>query len=178
MVLILTLAGGILLNAMESEQKVLFSAEANGASQLIATSISSGMRNATQLDLPGSTDGPNDQLLILTTVSTSSDPADTAADRVCQAWFYTEANGGAMYYHRGAPPQAIVAPSADDTEGWTLLGSGLSATGQPIFSNAVEDNPAITLNFAINADGDSSPALISTSFKSRQGDATETQTCF
>ncbi|TFD87758.1 hypothetical protein [Cryobacterium serini] len=177
MVLIFTLVGGILLNAMESEQKVLASADANGVSQLIVTSISSGMRNATQLDLPENTpDDPDDQLLVLTTVS--SDPAQTAADRVCQAWFYTEENGGAMYYQRGATPEAINATSVDNLTGWTLLGSGLFPNGQPIFSGANTVNPAITLNFMINADGDGSPALISTAFKTRQGPSTETARCF
>ena len=176
LVLILTVVGGILLNAMKSEQEVIASADANGVSQLIASSISSGMRNATEIDVPGSAHGPNDQFLVLNTVS--SDPDKTADDHVCQAWYYTEAKGGALYYQREATPEAINATSPTNLSGWTLLGSGLTRTGQPIFSAADTVTPAITLNFAITADGDGTPALISTTFKTRQGPSTETAQCF
>ena len=188
LVLILTVVGGMLLNTITSQQKALDSADANSVSQLIATSVHSGVRNATALQVTDSADANNDdQLLVVTAVS--SDPAATATARVCQAWYYTETNGGAIYYQRGTAPLTIVAPTADalanDMTGWTLLGSGFSATdnaagvAQPIFSPSSTGNPSVTLNFAINADGDSSPALISTTVTSRQGAASSTEpTCF
>ncbi|TFB73661.1 hypothetical protein E3O06_07455 [Cryobacterium glaciale] len=183
LVLVLTVAGGMLLNTLTSEQKVLDSANANTVSQLISSSVHSGVRNATALKITDSAD-TDDQLLVVTAVS--SDPAATAAARVCQAWYYTEQNGGAMYYQRGTAP--IVAPTADalahEMTGWTLLGSGLSATEvsagvtQPLFHASSAGNPSITLNFAINADGDSSPALISTTVTSRQSAASNGAPCF
>ncbi|TFD66915.1 PulJ/GspJ family protein [Cryobacterium ruanii] len=185
LVLILTVAGGMLLNTLTSEQKVLDSADANSVSQLISSSVHSGVRNATAVEITDSADTNNaDQLLVVTGVS--SDPTATAASRICQAWYYTEANGGAMYYRRGTAPQAFVSPTADaladDMTGWTLLGSALSTTKNsagvplPLFDDSTPGNPSIILNFAINADGDSSPALISTTVTSRQS-ATEATSC-
>lgn len=185
LVLILTVVGGMLLNTLTSEQKVLDSADASSLSQLISTSVHSGVRNATAVEVtPGIDPDTDDQLLVVTAVSTDS--TLTASARVCQAWYYTETNGGAMYYKRGTAPQTIVAPTADalanDMTGWILLGSGLSASddsagvAQPVFSDSSAGSPSITLNFAINADGDSSPALISTTVTSRQG-ATEATSC-
>ncbi|WP_129590331.1 hypothetical protein [Cryobacterium aureum] len=184
LVLILTVVGGMLLNTLTSEEKVMASADANAVSQLISTSVHSGVRNATALQITDSADLDNDdQLLVVTAVS--SDPAVPARSRVCQAWYYTESNGGAMFYRRAAAPQTIVAPTADDLAtdmtGWTLLGSGLSAaSAQPVFNpDVTPDRRAVTLNFTINADGDSSPALISTTVTSRQGAAPPMEpTCF
>ncbi|MDJ0347748.1 hypothetical protein [Cryobacterium sp. PH29-G1] len=189
LVLVLTVVGGMLLNTLTSEQKILDSASANTVSQLISTSVHSGVRNGTALTVVNSADTANDdQLLVVTTVS--SDAAAAASARVCQAWYYTEANGGAMYYKRGAAPQTIVAPTinalANDMTGWTLLGSGISASdnsagiAQPVFDAAVSvSQRAVTLNFAINGGGDTSPAKISTTVTSRQGAAPATEPkCF
>ena len=184
LVLILTVVGGMLLNTLTAEQKVLDSANANSVSQLISTSVHSGVRNATDLTLSNGADPDNyHQLLVVTTANT--DPAVLATARVCQAWYYAAATGGAMYYKRGAAPQTTLTSQAlaNDMTGWTLLGSGLSATLpavdglKPIFSDLTADNSSIALNFAINAGGDSSPALISTTVTSRQS-ATESTSCF
>ena len=181
LVLILTVVGGILLNTVSSERKVFASADANGVSQLIAGSVQAGVRNATALQIAEISD--NDELLVVTGVS--SDPNVTASARVCQAWYYTEENDGAVYFKRGDPPQflraSLTAALHDDMTGWTLLGSGVSATpGQPIFTPSVTvHSRAITLNFTINADGEGSPALISTKVTSRQGETPSTEpTCF
>jgi hypothetical protein len=185
LVLILTVVGGMLLNTLTAEQKVLDSADANSVGQLISTSVHSGVRNATAVEItPGLDADSDDQLLVVTAVST--DPTLTADARVCQAWYYTETNGGAVYYQRGTAPQTFMAPTADaladDMTGWILLGSGLSATddsagvARPIFSDASTGSASITLNFAINAEGDSSPALITTTATSRQT-VTEATSC-
>ena len=175
LVLILTAVGGMLLTTLRSEEQVIDSGDVNGYGQLISSSVSSGVRNATALALTGNADNTV-QLLVLTTVS--SDPMKTAAERVCEAWYYTELNGGVMYYQRGTAPQEISPPTASDLTGWTLLGSGLSSTGQPIFTGADASSPAISLNFAIDANGGSGLAFISTTVKTRQGASTETATCF
>ncbi|MDJ0376021.1 hypothetical protein [Cryobacterium sp. PH31-L1] len=197
LVLILTVVGGMLLNTITSEDKVIASADANAVSQLIASSVHSGVRNATKVQVTETTDTgdatENDNQLLLVT-SVSSDAAKTAAARVCQAWYYTGVNGGAMYYKRMTPPElvdggtavkpfdGVTADSlAGDVSGWTLLGSGLSDTdadSQLIFIDLGSDNPSISLNFAINADGDSSPALISTTVTSRQSTASDGTPCF
>ncbi|TFD59861.1 hypothetical protein E3T39_09245 [Cryobacterium suzukii] len=185
LVLVLTVVGGTLLNTLSSEQKVLQSADANGVSQLIASSVHSGVRNATALKVFESTSADdNDQLLIVTSIS--SDPELTAAARVCQAWYYTEADKGAMYYKRSTESGAFVGVTTDtlagDLTGWTLLGSGLSAAeaspgvSQLVFDDVTSGHPSVALNFAINADGDSSPAQISTTGTSRQS-GTEATPC-
>ncbi|WP_104200481.1 hypothetical protein [Cryobacterium sp. Y29] len=184
LVIILTIVGGMLLNTLTSKAKVLESADANAVSQLISTSVHSGVRNATALQVTDSANPDiDDQLFVITAVS--SDPAALATARVCQAWFYTESNGGAMFYRRAAPPQTFVAPTPDalanDMTGWTLMGSGLSAAfAQPVFNpDVTPDHRAVTVNFTINAGGDSSPALMSTKVTSRQGAAPSTEpTCF
>ena len=183
LVLVLTVVGGILLNTLNSEQKVLESADANGVSQLIASSVHSGVRNATALKVSGNEE-TGDQLLVVTSVS--GEPELTAAARVCQAWYYTKADDGTMYYKRSTESGAFVGVTADtlasDKGGWTLLGSGLSATeaspsvAQLVFDDVTSGNPSVALNFAINADGDGSPALISTTVTSRQS-ATEAIPC-
>lgn len=181
LLLILTVVGGMLMNTLTSQQKVLESAGANGSSQVIAESVQSAVRNATALTVSSGAD-PDTQDQLLVAVTVSNDPNQTADARVCQAWYYTEA-GGAMYYKREAAPQNFAAPTAEelgnnDMTGWALLGSGMTAnstaTGQaqPVFTALTVGNPAITLNFAINANDDSSPALISTTAISRHS-ATE-----
>ncbi len=171
LVLILTVVGGMLMNTLTSQQKVLKSAGANASSQIIAESVQNAVRNATALTLTqGADPDTQDQLLVAVTVS--NDPSTTANARVCQAWYYSEA-GGAIYYRRATVQQKIIAPTTEqladnNMTGWSQLGLRITANRtasgsvQPIFTALTVGNPAIALNFAINVKDTSSPALIST----------------
>ena len=86
LVLILTVVGGMLLNTITSEQKVLDSAQANSSSQVIASSVQSGVRNATALVVTDIADS-DDQLLVATTVSSDKNVSDMNGDGR-RAWMH------------------------------------------------------------------------------------------
>ena len=171
LVVILTAVGGMLLNTVTAENTVMASGNASRTSQLIFTSVHSGVRNATAINLieyPG-----NDQRLVL---KTSDSGSEDAGERICQEWYYTESNGGAMYYKSVAAGLTVpTAPTVStDMDGWMLLGQGLSSRAdEPIFSTNPDVDPVnVTLNFAMSKGTTSSPVLISTTVMSRMA-ATE-----
>ena len=177
LVLILTAVGGMLLNTLTAEDRVISSGNASSTSQLISASIHSGVRNATAMNLieyPG-----GDQRLRLKTLN--SDPDSTTDARVCQTWYYAESKGGAMYYN--SVPAGLTAPItltvSSDMHGWMLMGQGLSSRAdEPIFTTDPDtdgiteewDPVNVTLNFTINEGDTSSPVVISTTVVSRQSE--------
>ena len=167
LVLILTVVGGMFINTLASEQRVLDSADANTVSQLISDSVHSGVRNATALSLTQYPDTDN-QLLVL---KTSDSRSESAADRICQAWYYTESNGGAMYFKRFSAGVTVLTALtvSDEMDGWMLMGQGLALLSeQPIFATNSSVGPVnIALNFTINKGTTSSPVSISTTVMSR-----------
>jgi prepilin-type N-terminal cleavage/methylation domain-containing protein len=138
-VLILTIAGGLLLSGLRTQETATSVTDATTSAQQIARSVQSGVRNATALSMTA--DGAGSELLLARVLDSGND--STAAH--CQAWYYTTENGGTVYTTTSSA--AIGAPSS----GWTLLGSGVSpsADGGPVF--LAPSNSRVELTFKVAA---------------------------
>ena len=89
-VVVLTLIGEMLINTLAVERTISGRTGASTAAQIIAQSISAGVRNAVVLEGIETASG---QLLRLANVGTA-----TVAVPYCQAWFFDPALSGAVYY--------------------------------------------------------------------------------
>jgi type II secretory pathway pseudopilin PulG len=130
--IVVGIASGILVNGIRTQDTANTVTNAANVAQQVVRSIQTGVRNASAVNV---TTDPvaGTQLLLARTLG--SDPDTTVAS--CQAWYYTPANGGAVYTTRTTPASAIVLPLGGPHGKWTLLGSGISpsdpATGK-VFS--------------------------------------------
>jgi type II secretory pathway pseudopilin PulG len=130
--IVVGIASGILVNGIRTQDTANTVTNAANVAQQVVRSIQTGVRNASAVNV---TTDPvaGTQLLLARTLG--SDPDTTAAS--CQAWYYTPANGGAVYTTRTTPASAIALPLGGPHGKWTLLGSGISpsdpATGK-VFS--------------------------------------------
>ena len=153
-VVVLILVGGMLINSMKAERVVRDATSASNAGQLVATSITRGVRNSSALNL--SAPVPGAQLLLARVSGTSAD----ASAFVCQAWYFA---GDEI--RMTVSPTAIVPPTPAQLATWTLVADGVvQVSGSPVFTLNGKQ-----LDLKLNASaGDGAPVLISTSAVSRQ----------
>lgn len=119
--IVLVIAGGVLVSGLRTQEIARTVTDAANTAQLIVHSVQAGVKNASAITVTSNaTTGT--QLLLVRTVS--SDPASTAPS--CQAWYYTPANGGAVYTKKTTPAAAITLPTGGPQGVWTILGSGVS----------------------------------------------------
>ena len=90
LVVILTIAGGIMINSLQSQQTVSTVSSAASTGQLVSTSVSQGIRNASAFEAAAPTS--LGQVLRSRTVSVTSTGVATWQ---CQAWFRT--SNGDLY---------------------------------------------------------------------------------
>jgi hypothetical protein len=119
--IVLFVAGSLLITGLRTQGTVQNVTNASTIAQQIARSVQSGVRNATAVTVISDA-AAGTQLLLARTVS--GDLASSAAS--CQAWYYTPANGGAIYTTRTTPASAIALPAGGPQGVWTLLGTGVS----------------------------------------------------
>lgn len=119
--IVLVIAGGVLISGLRTQEIARSVTDAANTAQLIVHSVQAGVKNASAITVTSNTI-TGTQLLLVRTVS--SDPASTAAS--CQAWYYTPANGGAVYTTKITPATAITLPTGGPQGVWTILGSGIS----------------------------------------------------
>lgn len=120
-IIVLVITGGILISALRTQEIARTVTDAANTAQQIVHSVQSGVKNASAMTVTSDmTTGT--QLLLVRTVS--SDPNSTAPS--CQAWYYTPANGGAVYTTKTTPAAAITLPSGGPQGVWTILGTGIS----------------------------------------------------
>lgn len=120
-VIILTIAGGILIAGLKTQEATRTVTEAANTAQQIVHSVQAGVKNASGITV--TTNGlTGTQLLLVRTVS--SDPLSTSPS--CQAWYYTPTNGGAVYTTKTTPATAITLPTGGPQGIWTLIGTGVS----------------------------------------------------
>ena len=120
-IIVLVITGGILISALRTQEIARTVTDAANVAQQIVHSVQAGVKNASAITVTGdATTGT--QLLLVRTVS--SDPNSTAPS--CQAWYYTPANGGAVYTTKTTPAAAITLPSGGPQGVWTILGTGIS----------------------------------------------------
>ncbi len=128
-IIVLTTVGGILISALRTQETARTVTDAANTAQQIVRSVQTGVRNASAVSVTSDATAGT-QLLLARTIG--SDPASTTAS--CQAWYYTPANGGAVYMMKTTPASAITLPASGPQGVWTLLGAGVSpadpATGK------------------------------------------------
>lgn len=165
-VLVLLMVGGMLINSLTSQGRVLDETQASNTAQLAAKSVTRSVRNASDLRLTEPVAG--EQLLELRTAGTSAD----AGVFLCQAWYY---RAGELRMSSSNGP--IVPPTPAQLDTWTLVGSGIQqVAGAPVFV-LTGRQVDITIDTSV---GTGAPILISTTAVSRQPvpTAAEPPTCF
>ena len=157
-ILVLAIVGSILINSLRAERTVRDANEATSVGQLLAQSVTTGVRNASAITL--SAPEPNTQLLMVRTVT-----AGEVAEWSCQAWYF-----GAGEVRTTRSSTAIPAPTAASAADWTLLVEGIEPG--PIFAYVndpadPQDGRRVDLDVQVSV-GDGVPVLITTSALSRQ----------
>lgn len=120
-IIVLAIAGGMLIAGLRTQETALRVTEAANTAQQIVHSVQAGVKNASAITVTSNT-VTGTQLLLVRTVSL--DPTSTAPS--CQAWYYTPANGGAVYTKKTTPPTAITVPVGGPQGIWTILGTGVT----------------------------------------------------
>jgi Tfp pilus assembly protein PilW len=162
---VLMVAGAMLINSTSAGSQVDKTTAASNKGQLIMRSVQSGVRNATQVGLTSS--GGN-QLL---TVTTSG--GLTPVVWSCEAWYFTPTAGGSLYVTRAPATGPIPVPTSATLASWTLLGTGISTTGSPVFTAA-----AGLVNVNLNIDTGNPAPLTLTSPASTLNLVTVGTACF
>jgi len=138
---------------------------ASTAAQVVADSVQTNIRNATDFQL--TTPAGTDQFLVARTAQ-----RDPTLAWGCVAWYYSAAADGKIYFRQS--PAAIVVPTAAELATWTLVDTGVTpVSGSTIFTANAQQ---LTMNF-LSAAGTRPPAVISSSATSRAG-ASGNLTCF
>lgn len=120
-IIVLAITGGILISGLRTQEIAQTVTNASNTAQQIVHSVQAGVKNASAITVTSdSTTGT--QLLLVRTVS--SDPNSTAPS--CQAWYFSPANGGAVYTKKTTPAAAITLPTGGPQGIWTILGTGIS----------------------------------------------------
>ena len=166
LVSVLLIVGSIMISTLGVERIVRESTTATTAAQLAATSIETGVRNSSAVEL---TAIGSDQLLVARTAGTT--PGSIAWR--CQAWYYSAAAGTIRSTTSSSDSAPISVPTGEPTA-WSLLTSNIVApTSGAIFTNS---GNSVTIYFQATTD-DSEPVDIRSSSVVRAG-AWESASCF
>ena len=148
---VLFVAGAMLISSTRAQTQVSGATSASTAGQLIMRSVQAGVRNASDVDLAVPSTGT--QVL---TVRTQG--GQTPVQWSCQAWYFTPAAGGSLYTKR--IPATVAIPAPGSLSSWTLLGTGVSVSGAPVFTVSAG---LVTVNLSISAGAGAPQAMKSTS---------------
>ena len=148
---VLIVAGAMLISSTRAQTQVSGATSASTAGQLIMRSVQTGVRNASDVDLAVPSTGT--QIL---TVRTQD--GQTPVQWSCQAWYFTPAEGGSLYTKR--IPATVAIPAPGSLSSWTLLGTGVSVSGAPVFTASAG---LVTVSLSISAGAGAPQALKSTS---------------
>ncbi|SEM88626.1 PilW family protein [Cryobacterium luteum] len=174
-VIILSLVGGMLVTSLSAQKTMIARSEAASAGQLISQSIHSGVRNANAIKIVSPVVGS--EMLIMATVQTG----DGETGESCQAWFYTAADGGAVYYKSAAAGELnfISPPAAGSFAGWLMLGDDISPSeaSRPFFLGAGSPLNEVAVSFTVGAGSKNAPILIESTTITRQS-GSESSACF
>ena len=157
LLLVLSVVAGLFISGLNTATRVRTVANASTAGQIVADSVETNIRNASdfQLTVPTGTD----QFLVARTAQRGATLAWS-----CIAWYYSASGTGSILFKQSAT--AIPAPTAADLSTWVLLNQGVSpVSGTTIFSSAGQ---RLTVNFKGLA-GDHPPVIITSSATSRAG---------
>lgn len=155
LVIVVGVAGGIIINTLGVSKDVRTSNEATSTGQLVATSISTAIRQASWVKVVALT---NAQFV---TARTTTGTATIAWQ--CEAWYFDSTNGGAIYTTSSSTK--ITQPTGTPT-GWTLLAKGVQVGTGALFAinpvpvplpNPTSTGKGLTVDLKMTADGTTIP---------------------
>lgn len=123
---VLIAVGGMYISTLNAERQVSGDTSAASNAQLAARAIDDAMRNGSSFYVTAGFDGG--QLLVVRTAG-----AGSSLDWSCSAWYYTPENGGEVRTDVRPDGSTIGLPGNTELDDWTLLVSGLTASG-PVFT--------------------------------------------
>lgn len=155
-VLVLTIVGGMLINSLNAQALVRNSAQSSNTGQLVAQSVSHGVRNARALNLAA----PTADTLVLRALIVDNAVASPPTAH-CEAWYF---GGGEVRTTRSDTAIAVPAlPS--DVSSWTLLAIGAG----PVGSDPMVAVSGLTADLRVRLkEGTGAEILIETTAVSRQ----------
>lgn len=163
-IVVLLIVGGIFINSLKAERAVRAASVGTSTGQLVAQSLTNGVRNASSAKVSSPTAGT--RLLMTRSVGSGSTPVWS-----CRAWYF-----GDGQIRTTTSSAAIPVPTAPaDVAGWMLLAKGVtadtSATPSPVFDFPSGDTAFSSrqVDFVFNVSTGNGPSvLISSSAVSRQ----------
>jgi len=171
-VLVLSVVGGLMVSTTSTERRVRDVTSATNAGQLVARSVTTGIRNSANsvsTTAPYMLTSPtgNDQMLVALTIGSAA-----AITSRCAAWYYSATEHSVRYTTSAT---AIAAPSAAALATWTLLSTGVTPfSGTGIFAS--RGSKGITLAF--KEDAGKGPAVVFQSSVTSQTGMTGSVTCY
>ena len=152
-VVVLLIVGGIFLNSVNAERTVRGVNSATNSGQVVAQSVTNGVRNSSDITLTAPAAGT--QLLMTRSVGSAATPIWT-----CNAW---HVGGGKIRWKQSAT--AIAAPTAAELATWTVLNADIKPVGStPVFALTAR---RIDLTFE-SKNGTGKAVRVTTSAASRQ----------
>ncbi|MFC5928099.1 hypothetical protein D6T64_10350 [Cryobacterium melibiosiphilum] len=164
-VIVLTLVGGMLISTLTAEKDIVSRSESTTAGQSVAQSVHSAVRNSARLLLSPTDTG---QLLVVSSVGGAAVLATS-----CEAWYYTDVDGGALYFKRAdLAADLLEKPSAGVGNGWILLVQGMEplAYVDEVFTDSISAAGTATVSLSFTADvvNQGSPIVIESTTTSRE----------
>lgn len=176
-IVVLLIVGGIFINSLKAERAVRAASEGASAGQLVAQSLTNGIRNASSAQV--SSPSVDTRLLMTRSVGSDTTPVWT-----CRAWYFGDGEIRTTTSTSAIPVPTVPA----DAAGWMLLAEGVtadtSATPSPVFDFPSGDTAFTNrqVDFVFNVSTGNGPSvLISSSAVSRQSPPPptgESPTCF
>ena len=152
-VVVLLIVGGIFIISVNAERTVPGVNSATNTGQLVAQSVTNGVRNSSNISLTTPSSGT--QLLMTRSVGSATTPVWS-----CNAWHF---GSGEIRWKQSAT--AITTPTAAQLATWTVLNADVKVSGTaPVFALTAR---RIDLTFE-SKNGTSKAVLIKTSAASRQ----------
>ncbi|MDI2098550.1 PilW family protein [Ruicaihuangia caeni] len=177
---VLTIAGGLLINSLITQRTVADSAESTNSGQLVARAVTAAVRDAAVVRAVS-----GDPAILL--VQVVDDARATPPTAHCEAFLVGSGEVRTTRYAGGSAPAddasvaAWLISAAGATDSWSLLATGAQphiggGIPAPVFTSSAPDAAAIVLDVA---NGDGVTVLIDTAAASRQPALTGvTPTCF
>lgn len=166
--LVLIMVGSLLVNTLKTDRTVRTASQDATSAQLVAKSVSQGVRNAT--NFWHSPSGSVPEILLTRTIGPSTGP-----DWVCRAWSFADGQVRTSTSST-AIPQTQTAASV---QSWTLLADGVEATTSGSVALPVFRLSGRSVDLDLNVrTGTPEPTLIHTTAVSRLEPAATGAPCF
>jgi len=160
--LILTIAGGFIINGLRGQHSVSNLTDATNSGQLTATAIQTDIRNASAVKVV-----PGTNQFVTARVARGG---NTTVVWKCVAWYYSAT---AKEIRFKTSTSAISSPSTTEFKNWTVIATGINPVGGKVFDGDIKH---LDMTFSVDA-GTADPVVISSSAYSRNPSGEHSQ-CF